>query len=81
MLSRELKELQHRGLISRVKYDAMPLKVEYDLTEWGRSLVPVLESIVEWGLTGVHEEILGGDQTFRPVAFAGPPEASSGIKY
>ncbi len=81
VLSRELKELQHRGLISRVKYDAMPLKVEYDLTEWGRSLVPVLESIVEWGLTGVHEEILGGDQTFRPVAFAGPPEASSGIKY
>jgi DNA-binding HxlR family transcriptional regulator len=56
-----LKELHLRGLISRVQYDAMPLKVEYDLTELGRSLVPVLESIVEWGLTGIHEQILGVD--------------------
>jgi DNA-binding HxlR family transcriptional regulator len=61
VLSRELKELHHRGLISRTQYDAMPLRVEYDLTESGRSLVPVLESIVEWGLTGIHEKILGVD--------------------
>lgn len=61
VLSRELRELLLRRLISRVQYDAMPLRVEYDLTERGRSLVPVLESIVEWGLTGIHEEILGVD--------------------
>lgn len=59
VLSRELKELQQRGLIARKQYDGLPLKVEYSLTELGRGLQPVLDSIVEWGLTGVHEEILG----------------------
>jgi DNA-binding HxlR family transcriptional regulator len=59
VLSRELKELQARGLIHREQHDALPLKVVYTLTERGRGLVPVLEAIVDWGLTGVHEEILG----------------------
>jgi DNA-binding HxlR family transcriptional regulator len=64
VLSRELKELQHRGLISRRQYDVVPPKVEYSLTELGRGLQPILESIVEWGLTGVHEDILRLD--FNP---------------
>ena len=55
----ELKELQHRGLIHRKQYDVVPPKVEYSLTDLGRGLQPVLESVVEWGLTGAHEEILG----------------------
>jgi DNA-binding HxlR family transcriptional regulator len=59
VLSRELKELQLRGLIHRRQYDVMPPKVEYSLTEMGRGLVPILQSIVDWGLTGAHEEILG----------------------
>jgi DNA-binding HxlR family transcriptional regulator len=59
VLSRELKELQQRGLIVRKQYDGLPLKVEYSLTELGRGLQPVLDAIVEWGLSGVHEEILG----------------------
>jgi DNA-binding HxlR family transcriptional regulator len=59
VLSRELKELQLRGLIHRRQYDVVPPKVEYSLTELGRGLVPILEAIVDWGLTGVHEEILG----------------------
>ena len=59
VLSRELKELQQLGLIARKQYDVMPPKVEYSLTDLARELQPVLDSIVEWGLTGVHEEILG----------------------
>jgi DNA-binding HxlR family transcriptional regulator len=58
VLSRELKELQQRGLIHRKQFDVVPPKVEYSLTDVGRGLVPVLEAIVEWGLTGAHEEIL-----------------------
>jgi DNA-binding HxlR family transcriptional regulator len=61
VLSRELKELQQRGLIRRKQYDVVPPKVEYSLTEQGRGLQPVLEAIVDWGLTGAHEEILGID--------------------
>lgn len=58
VLSRELKELQHWGLILRQQYNVVPPKVEYSLTEVGMELKPVLDSIVEWGLTGAHEEIL-----------------------
>jgi DNA-binding HxlR family transcriptional regulator len=58
VLSRELKELQQRGLILRKQYDFVPPKVEYSITDLGRTLTPILDAIVEWGLTGVHEEIL-----------------------
>jgi DNA-binding HxlR family transcriptional regulator len=58
VLSRELKELQSRGLILRHQYNVVPPKVEYSLTEEGMNLKPILDSIVEWGLTGAHEEIL-----------------------
>jgi DNA-binding HxlR family transcriptional regulator len=59
VLSRELKELRSRGLIHREEIDTTPPKVIYTLTDRGRGLVPVLDAIVEWGLTGAHEEILG----------------------
>ena len=58
VLSRELKELQARGLILRHQYNVVPPKVEYTLTEAGMTFKPILDSIVEWGLTGAHEEIL-----------------------
>jgi DNA-binding HxlR family transcriptional regulator len=67
VLSRELKELQLRGLIHRRQYNVVPPKVEYSLTDLGRGLQPVLESIVEWGLTGAHEDILRLDFKNAPV--------------
>lgn len=59
ILSRELRELEQRGLVSRKEYPVVPRKVEYSLTDRGHSLVPILVEIVRWGSTGVHEEILG----------------------
>jgi DNA-binding HxlR family transcriptional regulator len=58
ILSRELRDLEHRGLISRKAYPVVPRKVEYSLTDRGRALMPILEEIIRWGLTGAHEEIL-----------------------
>src|SRR5579864_7752939 len=52
VLSRELKELQHRGLIHRKQYNVVPPKVEYSLTDLGKSLIPVIKQIVTWGLSG-----------------------------
>lgn len=59
ILSRELKELEQRGLVCRKAYPIVPRKVEYNLSDRGRTLVPILAEIVRWGSTGVHEEILG----------------------
>jgi DNA-binding HxlR family transcriptional regulator len=51
VLSRELKELHERGLLHRKQYPVVPPKVEYSLTDFGRSLVPVIRRIVKWGLS------------------------------
>ncbi|WP_343605315.1 helix-turn-helix domain-containing protein [Fluviicola sp.] len=49
-LSLQLKELENDGLITRTVYTSKPpLKVEYELTEFGRTLIPLLRSIAEWG--------------------------------
>lgn len=49
MLSNKLKELEHDGLLLRKEYPQVPPKVEYRLSEKGRSLMPVLQAICNWG--------------------------------
>lgn len=56
-LSLQLKQLEKDGLISRkVHTKKPPLKVEYALTPFGESLVPILTSIAQWGMTVVQEK-------------------------
>jgi DNA-binding HxlR family transcriptional regulator len=49
VLSRELKALTESGLIDRRDYGLVPPKVEYRLTRKGRSFVPVISAIRDWG--------------------------------
>lgn len=48
VLAAMLKELIVDGLVSREQYDEIPPKVEYSLTEKGRSVLPILQSICHW---------------------------------
>lgn len=48
-LSIMLKELQADELIVRKEYPQVPPKVEYSLSERGKSLIPVLDAMCEWG--------------------------------
>jgi DNA-binding HxlR family transcriptional regulator len=50
MLSKELKDLELNGMVIRIVYDAIPVAVEYELTESGKSLGEVLDKMLEWGL-------------------------------
>ena len=47
--SQHLKELERDGLIHRKMYPEIPPKVEYTLTERGRSLMAVLDQLCTWG--------------------------------
>lgn len=49
MLSIQLKKLEQDGLIKRDVFAQVPLRVEYSMTEFGRTLRPVLEAIAKWG--------------------------------
>jgi DNA-binding HxlR family transcriptional regulator len=49
VLSRELKALTETGLIDRKDFGLVPPKVEYRLTRKGRSFVPVIAAIRDWG--------------------------------
>lgn len=56
-LSLQLKQLEFDGLIKRKVYAKKPpLKVIYSLTQFGETLVPVLNTINEWGITAAYEK-------------------------
>ena len=48
MLSKQLKELETDGIVNRKVYQVVPPKVEYSLTEFGTSVMPILKSFSEW---------------------------------
>ncbi len=52
MLAQSLKELEAAGMVSRKQYNEIPPRVEYALTERGRSALPMLTAAAEWA---VHE--------------------------
>ena len=48
MLSKQLKELETDGIVNRKVHQVVPPKVEYSLTEFGLSVIPILKSFSEW---------------------------------
>ena len=59
VLASTLKNLIAHGIVERCSYDEIPPRVEYSLTERGRSVVPILQSICHWAGAFYKEEAPG----------------------
>lgn len=58
MLSKELKELEINKLITRKVLNTQPITVEYQLTEYGKTLETIINNLTEWGLKHRKEDKL-----------------------
>ena len=58
MLSKQLRDMEVNGVVTRTVYDTVPVTIEYSLTETGKSFFKVLDVMVEWGLE--HRESIFG---------------------
>lgn len=54
MLSQQLRDLEADGIVSRRSFDEVPPRTEYNLTEYGWTLKPIMQSLCHWGTT--HRE-------------------------
>ena len=48
MLIQQLRQLERDGIVERTVHPQVPPKVEYWLTDWGQSICPALDSLLEW---------------------------------
>ena len=55
VLSQQLKELTHDGLVERIQYNTIPLKVEYILTPLGEDLILALDILYIWSIRRLNE--------------------------
>ncbi|TCO68678.1 winged helix-turn-helix transcriptional regulator [Marinisporobacter balticus] len=56
MLTQQLRALEENGLVNRVIYTQVPPKVEYSLTDEGKSLLPIFETLIKWGVNHANSD-------------------------
>lgn len=74
MVTIQLRELEADGVVRRIVYPEVPPRVEYELTEFGRTLEPVLISLRDWG-----EALQARDHAEAALAPSPPGGAQSAV--
>lgn len=75
MLAQQLRELERDGLVARTVYPVVPPKVEYRLTEFGRTLAPLLEALETWS----HAHTVQIRATLARGHALGVPASAAGV--
>jgi len=68
MLTKQLRELEEAGLVSRLVYAEVPPRVEYSLSPLGRSLSPIIAALRSWGENYLLREAGSGAKAARSAA-------------
>ncbi|MFJ9364668.1 winged helix-turn-helix transcriptional regulator [Nocardia sp. NPDC101769] len=63
MLTQTLRTMERDGLVSRAVTVSVPVRVDYELTELGRSLLPVMQAIKSWAETHI-EDVLAARERY-----------------
>lgn len=58
VLTSHLRELETDGLVNRIVYNEVPPKVEYSLTNYGKTLEPVLTQMCSWGFMHIENAMV-----------------------
>lgn len=66
MLTQQLRQLEADGLLLRKVYPEVPPKVEYSLTDFGKSIRPVLEAMYGWGTGYLNDQGLKVNCSMKP---------------
>ncbi|SRR5258708_31572537 len=61
ILTQQLRELESDGLINRYSYSEKPPRVEYEISEKGKTLVPVFQAMFDWGKTVEDKSSIQGE--------------------
>lgn len=73
MLTKQLRELEEDRVILRTVYAEVPPRVEYSITEFGRTLIPILQALCDWGA-----DYLGVESGSRCTKKKGETEGMNG---
>jgi DNA-binding HxlR family transcriptional regulator len=74
MLTQTLRGLERDGLVVRMVYASVPPKVEYSLTQLGRTLVHILEAIRKWSENSIEDVLRARDEYDTKAASEVPDE-------
>ncbi|WP_374110039.1 winged helix-turn-helix transcriptional regulator [uncultured Dialister sp.] len=67
MLAQQLHDLENFGLIHKTIYPVVPPKTEYCLTDFGKTLSPIVTAMCDWGKQYMGERILSENESGREV--------------
>ncbi len=62
MLTKQLRELEEDGVITRKVYPEVPPRVEYAITDFGRTLIPILQALCNWGAEYLNIDNMSASQ-------------------
>lgn len=78
VIDMQLSELEAFGIVSKQVYQGFPLRVDYSLTEMGRTLIPIIEKMDSWGYAHASQ-VKQVEQERRGTVMVSPVNASRGI--